>query len=276
VFFTQIEALYKGFDETPYHNNYHAADVTQSVHSLMVEMGVGKYFDPMDVMGVVLAAAIHDVGHDGRNNAFHANKGDELALIYNDKSIMENFHASQGFSLMANKPETNFTHTLPVEQFRILRKEVVSMVLGTDMALHFTHVNDFNNLREKNGSNAAAWHSEDKPMDLLRGMVLHAADLANPSKSLHIAQEWSQRLLREFFLQGDEERSLGLPVSPMCDRDKVNVPGSQIGFIDFVVRPTFCAVGGLFPLVEEIVLQGMTRTKRMWENRQQAKLDHDN
>jgi hypothetical protein len=41
------------------------------------------------------------------------------------------------------------------------------------------------------------------------------------------------------FTQGDRERELGMTISPLCDRTAHNLAKSQIGFIDFVVRPSF-------------------------------------
>jgi len=44
--------------------------------------------------------------------------------------------------------------------------------------------------------------------------------------------------------QGDEERSLGIPVTamPQCDRGKACVPAGQKSFIQFIVKPTFDAL----------------------------------
>lgn len=44
--------------------------------------------------------------------------------------------------------------------------------------------------------------------------------------------------MEEFFKQGDKEKSLGLPYSPLCDRNTTMVAESQIGFIDFILSPT--------------------------------------
>lgn len=49
---------------------------------------------------------------------------------------------------------------------------------------------------------------------------------------------WTMSLLDEFFLQGDKERELGLPFSPLCDRNNTLVAESQIGFIEFIVEPS--------------------------------------
>lgn len=46
------------------------------------------------------------------------------------------------------------------------------------------------------------------------------------------------QLLEEFFRQGDKERELGLPFSPLCDRNNTLVAESQIGFIEFIVEPS--------------------------------------
>ena len=42
---------------------------------------------------------------------------------------------------------------------------------------------------------------------------------------------------QEFCLQGDKEKSMGLEVSPMCDRDAISLCNMQMGFIEFVVAP---------------------------------------
>jgi hypothetical protein len=52
---------------------------------------------------------------------------------------------------------------------------------------------------------------------------------------------WTNRVLQEFYDQGDEEASQGLPVTtmPCCDRSKPAVASGQKGFISFVVKPVF-------------------------------------
>jgi hypothetical protein len=45
--------------------------------------------------------------------------------------------------------------------------------------------------------------------------------------------------------QGDMEKELGLPYSPLCDRNTTLVAESQIGFIDFIVSPSMDVCGDL-------------------------------
>ena len=58
--------------------------------------------------------------------------------------------------------------------------------------------------------------------------MVHCADLSNPTKPLPIYQKWLDRLMMEFFRQGDMEREKGLDLSPMCDKLTATVEKSQV------------------------------------------------
>merc|ERR1711957_713069 len=175
---------------------------------------------------------------------------------------------SEAFKLLVQHSDTNFLEGLAKEQLRTLRKEVISMVLATDMANHFSEVGSFNKLTEQCGKVPALWHEDEASMDVFRCMVLHASDISNPAKTFYLASQWSERCLKEFFVQGDAEKRLGLPVSPMCDRVTTNVPGSQLGFIDFIVQPTFVAWLSILPQIREVALTGIALNRELWKRRQ--------
>lgn len=40
-------------------------------------------------------------------------------------------------------------------------------------------------------------------------MFLHSADLSNPTKPSRVSRVWTDRVMQEFFEQGDEEKRLG-------------------------------------------------------------------
>jgi len=101
------------------------------------------------------------------------------------------------------------------------------------------------------------------------GFLLHAADVSNSAKTEELAIYWSSRVLSEFFLQGDKEKEMGLPISPLCDRDTVNVQESQINFIKFVIQPTFELLGRIIPRVNEEVGPRVDNTLGYWKQEQQ-------
>ena len=45
--------------------------------------------------------------------------------------------------------------------------------------------------------------------------MIHCADLSNPTKPWLLCKQWMERIMHEFQLQGDQERSLGLEVSQL-------------------------------------------------------------
>lgn len=64
-------------------------------------------------------------------------------------------------------------------------------------------------------------------VQVLRNMV-HCADLSNPTKPLAVYRQWTERIMEEFFRQGDKERERGMEISPMCDKHTASVEKSQV------------------------------------------------
>merc|ERR1719401_156176 len=86
---------------------------------------------------------------------------------------------------------------------------------------------------------------------LVLNSFLHASDVANPCKSWDVTKAWADVCLEEFFSQGDQEKKLGIPVQFLNDREKLNRPNSQIGFIEFMIAPLILAVIYLWPPLKE-------------------------
>lgn len=65
---------------------------------------------------------------------------------------------------------------------------------------------------------------------VLQNMV-HCADLSNPTKPLQLYRQWTDRIMEEFFSQGDRERERGMEISPMCDKHNASVEKSQVSLL---------------------------------------------
>ena len=70
-------------------------------------------------------------------------------------------------------------------------------------------------------------------------MMFRASDMGHCAKSFDLHQYWVVQQKREFLDQGDEEKKLGIPVSPLCDRENIDVAPCQCGFLEIIAIPVF-------------------------------------
>jgi len=224
--------------DVPYHNSTHAADVTLSMNALLNSPALESVFTPLEIMTAIFSAAIHDVDHPGLTNQYLINTSSELALMYNDESVLENHHLAVAFKLLQN-PDCDIFVNLSRKQKQTLRKMVIDMVLATDMSKHMSLLADLKTMVETKkvaGSGVLLLDNYTDRIQVLQNMV-HCADLSNPTKPLEAYKLWVDRIMEEFFQQGDKEREAGFDISPMCDRYNANIEKTQVGFIDYIVHP---------------------------------------
>ncbi|XP_032884198.1 cAMP-specific 3',5'-cyclic phosphodiesterase 4B isoform X1 [Amblyraja radiata] len=231
-----LEDHYHG--DVAYHNSLHAADVAQSTHILLSTPALDAVFTDLEILAAIFAAAIHDADHPGVSNQFLINTNSELALMYNDESVLENHHLAVGFKLL-QEDSCDIFQNLTKKQRQMLRKMVIEIVLATDMSKHMTLLADLKTMVETKKVTSSGVLQLDNYTDriqVLRNMV-HCADLSNPTKSLELYRQWTDRIMDEFFHQGDKERERGMEISPMCDKHTAIIEKSQVGFIDYIVHP---------------------------------------
>ncbi|OWK02307.1 hypothetical protein Celaphus_00017966, partial [Cervus elaphus hippelaphus] len=185
--------------DVAYHNNIHAADVVQSTHVLLSTPALEVHLVSKPSRTLTCHSKwffnFHTKGHAGQTiiGFLEILLNSELALMYNDSSVLENHHLAVGFKLLQEE-NCDIFQNLTKKQRQSLRKMV------------------------------------------LQNMV-HCADLSNPTKPLQLYRQWTDRIMEEFFRQGDRERERGMEISPMCDKHNASVEKSQVGFIDYIVHP---------------------------------------
>uniref|UniRef100_A0A8C7UMQ1 Phosphodiesterase n=1 Tax=Oncorhynchus mykiss TaxID=8022 RepID=A0A8C7UMQ1_ONCMY len=236
TFMLTLEAHYHA--DVEYHNSLHAADVAQSTHILLATPALDAVFTDLEILAAIFAAAIHDVDHPGVSNQFLINTNSELALMYNDESVLENHHLAVGFKLL-QEDNCDIFQNLTKKQRQSLRRMVIDMVLATDMSKHMSLLADLKTMVETKkvtSSGVLLLDNYTDKIQVMRNMV-HCADLSNPTKSLDLYRQWTDRIMNEFSHQGDRERERGIEISPMCDKHTASVEKSQVGFIDYIVHP---------------------------------------
>lgn len=81
---------------------------------------------------------------------------------------------------------------------------------------------------------------------LLLSIAVKWADLGHACKPRAQHEQWTERVTAEFWALGDLERTLGVPISPLCDRDRdVDIPKSQLGFFKFIILPFYAVIADL-------------------------------
>ena len=224
----------------PYHTDLHGADVTQTCFISLLQDGVKEIakVDNIDICSLILSCMCHDFKHFGLNNNFLKLTKHKLAIRYNDISILENMHISETFKLINSNPDCNIFFDVDKTTYEKMRKKMISCVLSTDMFYHSNHTQFMKDLIAKKDIK-----QEDNQQYM--NLLIHAADISNPTKPFNIYLKWAKLVVEEFCQQGDKEKALGLVCT--CDRKKVKLNTNQIGFIDYVVEDFVSSFVKIFP-----------------------------
>lgn len=268
-----------------YHNFKHAADVTQACYSFLLRMGlvpplhllceedhpvaagvprrkwrrnraveqssIGQLLRPSDVFALMIACIGHDVGHPGLTNAYMVNARAPVAQVYDDKSILENFHT---VTLIHMLRKFHFDEFLGGD-FGCLgdaatpfRRVLESSILATDMSRHFAFVTDLTEMKKRMDAGLSR-NAEELEADrlLLCAGLIKCADISNPTRPHRISRSWAAALQAEWAVQASIEAGFGLPVTVITQdpNDAKAQAKGQVGFIDLFCRPLFAAMAGV-------------------------------
>ena len=82
-------------------------------------------------------------------------------------------------------------------------------------------------------------------------LLIHSADISNPTKKFNIYWKWAKLVVEEFFQQGDKEKKLGMKCS--FDRNTMTVNQNQLGFINYIEIPFFTLFIANFPKLKYLM-----------------------
>lgn len=123
-----------------------------------------------------------------------------------------------------------------------LRKALVAGIMSTDMATHGLVLHSFTSCMPTfNRTNAV--HRQT-----VFNMLLHSADVGNPTLKFELAQKWSYCIINEFTAQVERETQMNLPITEFMRiaGDIGKIRNNQTGFIDILVLPLFKAIDAHF------------------------------
>jgi cAMP-specific phosphodiesterase 4 len=236
AFFCQLEWDYNK-RLNPFHNLDHGVNVLHCCYKLTQTSRMRESFLPLELFSLRLAALCHDLDHTGRTNFYEIKCQSELALVYNDASVLENHHISTTFRLL-RRQGCNFLADMGEADFLQLRRWVIKLILATDNQGHFQVLKGVEKILLE--SKAISISAEENRMEL-GGLVMHCSDFAGATKDVAVSQAWSTMVNLEFSNQYSSEVSLGLtPTSYFKDLhiDAVRLK-NEVGFVSAIVQPTW-------------------------------------
>ncbi|EEC07312.1 cGMP-inhibited 3,5-cyclic phosphodiesterase, putative [Ixodes scapularis] len=209
---------------------------------------MGANFPALELMALYTAAAMHDYDHPGRTNAFLVSTYAPQAVLYNDRSVLENYHAASAWTLFLSEPRFNFLMHLDKAEFKRFRFLVIECILATDLKRHFEILAEFNAKANDGDAPGIDWTNETDRL-LVMEMAIKLADINGPCKRHDIHVQWTYRIAEEFYEQASAGSTLGMQVSPFMDRCNPQLAKLQESFINHLVAPLCNAYGeaGLLP-----------------------------
>ena len=213
-FFSSVEQHYHRTN--PYHNGVHAADVTQAMACFIQESIFRQHLRPLEKMAALIAAVAHDVDHPGLNEKFLVTTSSHLAGLYNNSSVLENHHWRTCVALMR---EAGLAACLASQDLTELQGLIQAMILATDISRQADFLQRLGQFLEAGNMDM----SRDLHRHFMLQIALKCADISNPCRTWNISRLWSYRACEEFYRQGDRERELNFPVTPLFDRNAISV-----------------------------------------------------
>ncbi|KAL3135613.1 3',5'-cyclic-nucleotide phosphodiesterase pde1 [Trebouxia sp. C0009 RCD-2024] len=190
-----------GYDPSnPYHNSIHVASVVQMTHMLLCHGGImhNKVMDKGTLWATYWAALVHDYEHGGLNNDFLIKTAHPLAITYSDDSPREHHHIAAAT--------------------RVFQDPDCRYFITRDASFKVNSATSLETAKPKDSLGRSLNWDDVKAED--KTLVHQCADIGHLAADYRTHRQWSLKLEEEFFRQGDKERELGLPISPLMDRDQ--------------------------------------------------------
>eukprot|EP01105_Mastigella_eilhardi_P011114 TRINITY_DN2567_c0_g1_i1.p2 TRINITY_DN2567_c0_g1~~TRINITY_DN2567_c0_g1_i1.p2 ORF type:complete len:438 (-),score=132.61 TRINITY_DN2567_c0_g1_i1:1855-3168(-) len=243
-----------------YHNAYHAADVLHSCHLLLSEGGADKFLQPLEVFSLLIAAAIHDLGHPGLSAAWAAKVRHPVDRLFSGWSPLEHFSCFGGQRFAES---SGLLAKLNPADTKLVRSLVVESVLSTDIARHAEEValSQFVIHSTGNPGEPGFCSTPAARRHVLR-LTLKAADLAgNVRSDFLLLREWSGRITHELNCATLVEKGT------MPHQNPQEMAKAQHAFLANFVQPLLAAYNALFPITP--VMNQLQANLTFWQQQAQ-------
>mmetsp|Transcript_26026 Transcript_26026/g.51916 ORF Transcript_26026/g.51916 Transcript_26026/m.51916 type:complete len:1410 (-) Transcript_26026:21-4250(-) len=248
------------YRDVAFHNLRHGIAVAHTSFYFIACTDAGSCLNSIQAFALLMSGLCHDLDHPGHTNAFEVNSNSDLALFYNDTSVLENHHCATA-AMILKQDDCNVLAGMERDEFREFRSVMCHAILATDMSTHFNLLSKFRDAVHTDGG----WNPEQSADKLLLlSVLLHAADLSNPCRQWESSSEWSRLVSVEFNAQVELEKELGLPFLPFMEsHDDVSKAKQEISFIEFIIEPMWKDVVEFLPQLD-FCLDNIADNKTKW------------
>ncbi|XP_065932706.1 cGMP-dependent 3',5'-cyclic phosphodiesterase isoform X5 [Magallana gigas] len=249
----------KGYRNPPYHNWTHAFAVAHFCFLCIKNLNLQQSLDDIELFALFVSCLCHDLDHRGTNNQYQVASKSVLAALYSSEgSVMERHHFAQTMCIV-NTDGCNIFENLSSKDYTTVLDLVRDIILATDLAHHLKIMNSLKEMAKVGFDTKNERHHS-----LLLCLLMTASDLSDQTKPWDNTKHVAALIYREFFSQGDMEKSLGQKPAEMMDRERARIPDLQIGFLDHIALPVYKVLGDLFP-ASGIVRDTVVDNRRHWE-----------
>jgi hypothetical protein len=275
------------YKDNPFHNFEHASHVTMSVVKLLSRIVApsdincddkgnvlastlhdhtyGITSDPLTQFACVFSALIHDVDHQGVPNAQLVAEKQDIAAVYEGRSIAEQNSVDLAWELLMGDTYVDLRAAIygsKCEKGRF-RQLVVNSVMATDIM-----DKELKTGRNNRWSKAFTEHSAhdeshanvvNRKATIVIEHLIQASDVAHTMQHWHIYRKWNQRLFEEMYKSYLEGRAATDPSE--------NWYKGELGFFDFYIIPLANKLKecGVFGVSSDEYLNYATRNRGEWE-----------
>lgn len=189
-----INAVRENYQDNNYHNFEHACHVFLNCAFMLNE--VVTELSLLEQFSLLYAALIHDAGHLGVPNLELIQSCHPLALKFHDQSVAEMNSLTVGLELLA-KPGMDLLEKLSEEDRVIFRKNVIDIVLATDVADTYKKRLIYLKLEDNSDEDVGLDTTTPAGRLALLCIIMRACDVASSMQSITTSEIWS----RNFFLE---------------------------------------------------------------------------
>ncbi|KAI3633598.1 hypothetical protein MIR68_008545 [Amoeboaphelidium protococcarum] len=240
-----LYAVRDQYNDNPFHNFTHGFTVLQMMYCLITGCYLtdGK-IHTIDILALCIAALCHDLDHPGLSNAFQVAAQTDLALRYNDSSVLENHHCATTFRILTD-PCTNIIQNLSYQEYIQLRVGIINCIMATDVSKQRNYIERVNGYMDGTFS----WSNQEHKLAAM-AILMKASDVSLEVRPMSVSKPWVDKIYQEFANESQMFRQLQIEIPAHLKVDGKNVQDinkAQRQFILHVLLPLFQTLSKLFP-----------------------------